>query len=232
MDLLNKLAYDSDKQVSMSAILALGLVGAGTNNSRLFQNLKNLATYFNSSPNQLFVVRISQGLLYMGKGMMTLSPLHSNKFLFSNVSVAGLITCLYAATDMETFICGNYHYFLYYLVLSMYPRMCVTLNENLENLKDVHQQQHVNRRQHRHHQLDWREQHRRQRPSEGGRVRPRQLEQRWRAAWALRLKLLRPPPARSPAPIREPTSTSTTRDPSRANHTFNYVEPPSVNLIT
>jgi len=36
MDLLNKLAYDSDKEVSMSAIFALGLVGAGTNNSRIF----------------------------------------------------------------------------------------------------------------------------------------------------------------------------------------------------
>jgi 26S proteasome regulatory subunit N1 len=36
---------------------------------------------------------------------------------------------------MDTFICGNYHYFLYYLVLSMYPRMLVTLNENLENVR-------------------------------------------------------------------------------------------------
>lgn len=135
LDLLNKLAYDSDKQVSMSAILALGLVGAGTNNSRLSGNLRYLATYFGSSPDQLFVVRISQGLVYMGKGMMSLTPMHSNKFLFSNVSLAGIITVLYAATDMETFICGNYHYFLYYLVLSMYPRMLVTLNEKLENTK-------------------------------------------------------------------------------------------------
>ena len=67
--------------------------------------------------------------------MMGLSPMHSNKFLFSNVSLAGLLTVLYAATDMQTFICGNYHYFLYYLVLSMYPRMCVTLNDKLENVK-------------------------------------------------------------------------------------------------
>ena len=34
MDLLNKIAYDSDKSVSKSEILALGLIGAGTNNSR------------------------------------------------------------------------------------------------------------------------------------------------------------------------------------------------------
>ena len=135
MDLLNKLAYDADKQVSMSAIFALGLIGAGTNNSRLSGNLRYLATYFSNSPEQLFVVRISQGLIHLGKGMLGLSPMHSDKFLFSNVSLAGLITVLYAATDMNTFICGNYHYFLYYLVLSMYPRMLVTLDENLSNTK-------------------------------------------------------------------------------------------------
>ena len=61
--------------------------------------------------------------------------MHSDRFLFSNISLAGLITVLYATTDMDTFICGKYHYFLYFLVLSMYPRMLVTLNDKLENCK-------------------------------------------------------------------------------------------------
>jgi len=70
MDLLNKLAYDSDADVSMSAIFALGLIGAGTNNSKLAGNLRYLATYYQSgsdTQNQLFVVRIAQGLVHMGK---------------------------------------------------------------------------------------------------------------------------------------------------------------------
>lgn len=46
LDLLNKLAYDSDADVSMSAIFAMGLVGAGTNNSKLAGNLRYLASYF------------------------------------------------------------------------------------------------------------------------------------------------------------------------------------------
>jgi len=46
MDLLNKLAYDSDADVSMSAIFALGLIGAGTNNSKLAGNLRYLASYY------------------------------------------------------------------------------------------------------------------------------------------------------------------------------------------
>lgn len=40
MDLLTKLAYDTDVNISQSAIFALGLIGAGTNNSRIAQNLR------------------------------------------------------------------------------------------------------------------------------------------------------------------------------------------------
>ncbi len=50
MDLLTKLSYDTDVNVSMSAIFALGLVGAGTNNSRLAGNLRNLAAYYANNP--------------------------------------------------------------------------------------------------------------------------------------------------------------------------------------
>lgn len=71
----------------------------------------------------------------MGKGMLGLNPLHSHKFLFSQVSLAGLVTVLYAATDIDTFLCGKYHYFLYYLVLAMYPKMLITVNENMEKIK-------------------------------------------------------------------------------------------------
>lgn len=128
MDLLTKLSYDTDVNVSMSAIFALGLIGAGTNNSRLAGNLRNLAAYYANNPDQLFVTRISQGLVHMGKGLLGLNPLHSDKFLFSNVSLAGLLTVIYSGTDMKTFIAGNHHYFLYYLVLSMYPRMLITVS--------------------------------------------------------------------------------------------------------
>lgn len=50
MDLLTKLAYDPDANISMSAIFALGLIGAGTNNSRLSGNLRYLAAYYANNP--------------------------------------------------------------------------------------------------------------------------------------------------------------------------------------
>lgn len=81
MDLLNKLAYDADADVSMSSIFALGLIGAGTNNSKLAGNLRYLATYYQSgqdTQNQLFVVRIAQGLVHMGKVSATTFSLFSD----------------------------------------------------------------------------------------------------------------------------------------------------------
>jgi 26S proteasome regulatory subunit N1 len=33
---------------------------------------------------------------------------------------------------MKTFMVGKYHYFLYYLCLSIYPRMMIALNDELE----------------------------------------------------------------------------------------------------
>ena len=129
MDLLTKLAYDSDAEVAITSIFALGLIGAGTNNSKLANNLRLLASYYagNTTQDQLFVVRISQGLVHMGKGLLGLNPFHSDKFLFSPVSLAGLLTVLYTCTDVKTFIVGKYHYFLYYLTLSIYPRMLITV---------------------------------------------------------------------------------------------------------
>lgn len=35
MDMLTKLSYESDENIAMSAIFALGLIGAGTNNSKV-----------------------------------------------------------------------------------------------------------------------------------------------------------------------------------------------------
>jgi 26S proteasome regulatory subunit N1 len=66
------------------------------------------------------------------QGLLGLNPLHSDKLLFSNVSLGGLLTVLYTATDMKTFICGKHHYFLYYLTLSIYPLMVITVNEDME----------------------------------------------------------------------------------------------------
>jgi 26S proteasome regulatory subunit N1 len=60
MDTLSKLSHDHDEEVALGAILGLGLIGAGTNNARVANMLRSLATYYYKEPNHLFVVRIAQ----------------------------------------------------------------------------------------------------------------------------------------------------------------------------
>ena len=133
MDQLTKLAYDADGEVSLNAILSMGLIWSGTNNSRLAANLRSLASY-NKDPNNLFMVRIAQGLSHMGKGLINCQPIHTDQFLQSNVALGGLMALFVTCTAQDKLFFGRMHTTLYYLVLSMYPRMIVTLDENLETM--------------------------------------------------------------------------------------------------
>jgi len=134
VDTLSKLSHDSDADVSLHAIISLGIVGAGTNNSKIATLLRQLAVYYSKDANALFIVRISQGLLYMGKGLLTINPLHSDRFLFNPVALGGLITVLNACLFMKSTILSRQHYLLYHLVLAMYPRMLITVDEDLTPL--------------------------------------------------------------------------------------------------
>ena len=80
IDQLSRLSHDQDAELAQCAILGLGLVSAGSNNSRVAGLLRQLADFYVKEADHLFVVRISQGLNAMGKGLMSLSPLHSDRY--------------------------------------------------------------------------------------------------------------------------------------------------------
>lgn len=134
MDTLSRLSHDTDSEVAMAAVISLGLIGAGTNNARIAGMLRNLSSYYYKDACLLFCVRIAQGLVHLGKGLLTLNPYHSDRFLLSQTALAGLITMLHACLDMKAIILGKYHYVLYFLVLAMQPRMLMTVDENLKPL--------------------------------------------------------------------------------------------------
>ncbi|KAJ6734148.1 26S PROTEASOME NON-ATPASE REGULATORY SUBUNIT [Salix purpurea] len=134
MDTLSRLSHDTDSEVAMAAVISLGLIGAGTNNARIAGMLRNLSSYYYKDAPLLFCVRIAQGLVHLGKGLLTLNPYHSDRFLLSPTALAGLITMLHACLDMKNIASGKYHYVLYFLVLAMQPRMLLTVDENLKPL--------------------------------------------------------------------------------------------------
>ena len=75
---------------------------SGTNNARLATMLRNLAVYHTKDANSLFMVRIAQGLLHMGKGTHSLSPQYSDRFLVSRASLAGLLIVLTSCLDAKS----------------------------------------------------------------------------------------------------------------------------------
>lgn len=133
-DTLSRYSHDNDNDVAINAIFAMGLLGAGTNNARLAQLLRQLASYYQRDQNSLFMVRIAQGLLHMGKGSMSVNPFHTDRQVLSRVAAAGLLTVLVAMIDAKDFILADSHYLLYYLVTAMNPRFLVTLDEDLKPL--------------------------------------------------------------------------------------------------
>jgi len=134
IDMLSKLSHDGDPEVAQGAIMSLGFVGSGTNNSRIALQLRNLSTYWGKDANTLFVVRLAQGMLHMGKGLMTLSPTYSDRLLTSPTALAGILTVMHSCLDLKGIILSQYHYMLYMIAPAMQPRMLVTLDQDLKPL--------------------------------------------------------------------------------------------------
>lgn len=134
-DTLSRYSHDNDNDVAINAIFAMGFLGAGSNNARLAQLLRQLASYYHRDQSSLFMVRIAQGLLHMGKGTMSINPFHTDRQILSRVAAAGLLIVMVAMIDAKQFITGESHYLLYFIVTAMHPRFLVTLDEDLKPLQ-------------------------------------------------------------------------------------------------
>lgn len=139
-DTLSRHSHDPDLEVAQNSIYSMGLVGAGTNNARLAQLLRQLASYYIKSPDSLFMVRIAQGILHLGKGTLTLTPFNTERTILNNVSLASLLTISVALLDPKAFILSDSttettHQLLYYLTPAIKPRMLITVDEELNPIK-------------------------------------------------------------------------------------------------
>ncbi|CAD5220072.1 unnamed protein product [Bursaphelenchus okinawaensis] len=131
LETLSKFSHDADADTAHNAIFALGLVGAGTNNARLVAMLRQLASYHHKDQTSLMLVRLAQGMTHMGKGTMTLNPFHSDRQLMCPAAVASLFSVCFAFLDASNSVLNNrQHYLLFNLVLSMQPRLLITLVED------------------------------------------------------------------------------------------------------
>ncbi|CEP62046.1 proteasome regulatory particle base subunit RPN1 LALA0_S04e06524g [Lachancea lanzarotensis] len=131
-DTLSRSSHDPDLDVSMNSIFAMGLTGAGTNNARLAQLLRQLAGYYSREQNALFITRLSQGLVHMGKGTMTFDILNDAQVL-NKVTLASLLTVLVGLVTPSFML--EHHYLFYYLNSGVRPKYILTVNEEGEPIK-------------------------------------------------------------------------------------------------
>jgi len=132
IDTLSRLTHDPDPEMAQNAIMGLGLAGAGTNNSRVAGLLRQLSEFYGKDAGQLFCVRIAQGMLHMGKGLLTVSPFHSDRTLTCAPAMGALLVFMQCCLDMGSTLLGRTHYLLYYLTCAMSPRMLITVGEDME----------------------------------------------------------------------------------------------------
>ena len=112
-----------------AALLSLGLVSAGTNNARVAGQLRQLSSFYAKEPSCLFMVRLAQGLVHLGKGLLTLSPHCSDRGVLNHTALAALLTVAVACLDSKETLLGKHHQLLFALVPAMSPRMLMTVDE-------------------------------------------------------------------------------------------------------
>lgn len=133
-DLLYKLCFSEDKETGFRAIFGLGLLAAGTNNARVATLLRNLFDYYHKENDYTYMIKIALGLVYAGKGLVSMNPYYSNDFLFSKTGFASLMIIAVTMLDMQHSILEANHYLIYYLGLAFYPKMLFCLDEDLKEL--------------------------------------------------------------------------------------------------
>ena len=130
IDLLSRLSHDPDAQLAQNAILGLGIANAGTNNSRVAGLFRQLSEFDAKDTGHIFCVRLAQGFLHMGKGLMTLSPFHSDRMLLNGSALGGMLVLLHSCLDLKKTVLDKSHCLLYYLTFAMHPRMLITVSYN------------------------------------------------------------------------------------------------------
>lgn len=118
VDALEKSISSGDADVN--SLIALGIVGAGTRSSRILRILDSNYNNVYKDPRASSALIISQGLVNLGKGLFTLSPLYYEKNIVSDRSIIGLLSTIFLFIDQSMF--ADHSYLCYLLSGSISPK--------------------------------------------------------------------------------------------------------------
>ena len=131
LDALNKYSHSNDHQTATNAIFALGLVGCGTNNAKCAQLLRYLALYYYKDNDLLFMIRVAQGMIHMGKGVVGVLPTFM-EHLTSLTSIGGILATI--TSVMDSVQLKEAPFLMYFLNCAAVPKYCLTLDNELNSI--------------------------------------------------------------------------------------------------
>lgn len=136
VDTLNKLCNNPEQKVVLNSIMALGMVGAGTNNTRIAESLELQYAYNTKCLKAAPAIKISQGLLHLGKGTMTLSPFVFHKSTLVSKNFVGLLAAVFLLIDPDhSPMLSKYMYLNYFFVQASSLKQVVVVDEEMKYAK-------------------------------------------------------------------------------------------------
>ncbi|KAJ6216149.1 hypothetical protein RDWZM_007306 [Blomia tropicalis] len=140
IDTLCKFTHSTE--TAINAIIALGLIGAGTGNGKIGKVLYELINFYRGSNTCRWAINISFGLLYLGNCSLTLNPQMEGCRLIRHQSICGVLIFIlhlldqsYSSRASFATLLHNQTHILLYLTLAIRPKMLVTYDH--ETMKPI-----------------------------------------------------------------------------------------------
>lgn len=121
IDALEKSINSGDADVN--SLISLGIIGAGTRSSRILRVLDSNYNNVYKDSRAVSALIISQGLVNLGKGLFTLSPLYCEKNVIADRPMIGLLSTIFLFVDQSMF--ADHSYLCYLLSSSISPKYVV-----------------------------------------------------------------------------------------------------------
>ncbi|KAK8799616.1 hypothetical protein WA158_006164 [Blastocystis sp. Blastoise] len=119
------------------ALFALGLMGAGTNAAKISNHLRNLMTVYTNKRIDIKYIKRIMGMVYLGKGLLSLSPIHTDRQLLCPTSLACLLLPIFYQLCTIGTVPLYESMFSYMMLGAAYPSCVALFDENDKVVKSL-----------------------------------------------------------------------------------------------
>ncbi|AFM98076.1 26S proteasome regulatory complex protein [Encephalitozoon hellem ATCC 50504] len=131
LDILEKSLNIGETNCIISTIISLGFIGAGTLNSRINKILDQQYSYYYKDSKVLPMLKIAQGLVSLGKGLLSISPLCFDKTAFMPKNIIGLFSTVFMLLDSSISPLVSSHTYMFFLLCQACTQKYVVCSEKI-----------------------------------------------------------------------------------------------------